>query len=152
MRQECWELSPRHRLQRNPLVNDPAMHRGTCVTHIPWYMSGSLTLGCGENIHGIPGACATRNFTYLARGPLHQMSGILYRTSSLVYQNKDGHGFVLLISVADNNLLSKYDSLTHIFGINVRYPQAASHYLSQWGPVFCCYMMSSPGYSSYINM
>ena len=44
------------------------MHHGTCVTHVPWFMSGSLTCGAGENVPGIPGACATRKFTYL--GPL----------------------------------------------------------------------------------
>ena len=26
-----------------PRVSDPGMHRGTCVTHVPWCMSGSLT-------------------------------------------------------------------------------------------------------------
>ena len=45
------------------------MHHGTCVTHVPWCMSGSLTHGCVENVPGIPGACATHKFTYLARGP-----------------------------------------------------------------------------------
>ena len=60
----------RHRLQRKPLVSDPSMHHGACVTHVPWCMSGSLTHGAGENVPGIPGACATHNFTYLARGPL----------------------------------------------------------------------------------
>ena len=60
---------PRHRLQRKPLVSYPGMHHGTCVTHLPWCMSGSLTRGGRENVPGIPGACATRNFTYLARGP-----------------------------------------------------------------------------------
>ena len=49
---------PRHRLQRKPLVNDPGMHHGTCVTHVPWCISGSLTRGGGENVPGIPGACA----------------------------------------------------------------------------------------------
>ena len=53
------------------LVNDPGVHHGTCVTHVPWCMSESLTHGGGENVPGIPGACATRNFTYLARGPYH---------------------------------------------------------------------------------
>ena len=60
---------PRHRLQRKPQVSDPGMHHGTCVTHVPWCMSGSPTRGGRENVPGIPGACATRNFTYLARGP-----------------------------------------------------------------------------------
>ena len=34
------------------------MHHGTCVTHVPWCMPGSLTCGDGENVPGIPGACA----------------------------------------------------------------------------------------------
>ena len=37
------------------------MHHGTCVTHVPWCMSGSLTCGDGENVPGIPGACAPAN-------------------------------------------------------------------------------------------
>ena len=49
---------PRRRFQRKPLVSDPDMHHGTCVTHVPWCMSGSLTCGNGENVPGIPGACA----------------------------------------------------------------------------------------------
>ena len=65
---ECWECFPRHRLQRKPLVSDPGMHHGTCVAHVPWCMSGSLTHGGGENVPGFPNACTTRNFTYLARG------------------------------------------------------------------------------------
>ena len=55
--------------QSKPLVNDPGMHRGTCVTHMPWCMSGSLTRGGGENVPGIPDAYGTRNFIYLARSP-----------------------------------------------------------------------------------
>ena len=30
----------------------------------------SLEVGGGENVPGIPGACTTRNFTYLITGPL----------------------------------------------------------------------------------
>ena len=57
-----------------PRVSDPGMHHGTCVTHVPWCMPGSQTSGFlwrrwRGNVPGIPGACATRNFTYLARGP-----------------------------------------------------------------------------------
>ena len=57
------------RLQRKQLVSDPGKHHGTWVKHVPWFMSGSLTGGGGKNVPGIPGACTTRNFTYLARGP-----------------------------------------------------------------------------------
>ena len=28
-----------------PQVSDPDMHHGTCVTHVPWWMPGSLTSG-----------------------------------------------------------------------------------------------------------
>ena len=49
---------PRRRFPRKSLVSDPGMHHGTCVTHVPWCMSGSLTCGDEENVPGIPGACA----------------------------------------------------------------------------------------------
>ena len=52
-------VPPRRRIQRKLLVSDPGMHHGTCVTHVPWCMSGSLTHGGGENVPGIPGACAS---------------------------------------------------------------------------------------------
>ena len=57
-----------------PRVSDPDMHRGTCVTHVrdacrDWKLALSLEVCGGENVPGIPGACATRNFTHLARGP-----------------------------------------------------------------------------------
>ena len=50
------------------------MHHGTCATHVPWCMPGSLTSGFvwsrwRGNVPGIPGACKTHNFPYLVRGP-----------------------------------------------------------------------------------
>ena len=44
-----------------PLDSDPGM------PHEPWCMPGSLTCSGGENVPGIPGACATRNFMSLVR-------------------------------------------------------------------------------------
>ena len=57
-----------------PLVSDPGMHHGTCVTHVPWCMPGSLTSSflwsrCQGNVPGIPGACKTQNVTYVVKGP-----------------------------------------------------------------------------------
>ena len=43
--------------------SDPDMQHGTCV-------AVSFKVDGGENVPGIPGACATRNFTYLVRSPL----------------------------------------------------------------------------------
>ena len=65
-----------------PRVSNPDMHQGTCVTHVPWCMPGSLTHGflwisaAGENVPGIPGACVTLNFTYLVRGPWYWLCRI----------------------------------------------------------------------------
>ena len=56
--ENAGNVSPRRRFQRKPLVSDSGMHHGTCVTHVSWCMSGSLTCGDGENVPGIPGACA----------------------------------------------------------------------------------------------
>ena len=56
MRRECRECFPRYWLQ----VSYPGMHIGTCVTHVPWWMSGSLTRGAEETVPCITGACATR--------------------------------------------------------------------------------------------
>ena len=35
----------------SPQVSDPDMHHGTCVTHVPWCMPGSLTSGFIWNRH-----------------------------------------------------------------------------------------------------
>ena len=67
-RREGRERIPRRRLQMNPPVSDPCMHHGTCVTYVPRCIQGSLTCDGGENVSGIPAACATHNFAYLARG------------------------------------------------------------------------------------
>ena len=69
LHRECRERFPCHWLQRKPLVNDPRMHHGTCVTHVPLCMSGLLTRGGRENVPSIRGAWAARNFTYPARDP-----------------------------------------------------------------------------------
>ena len=49
------------RVIRKPLVNYPGMHHGC--------MSRSLNRGGDESVPSIPDACATPNYTYLARGP-----------------------------------------------------------------------------------
>ena len=83
---------PCHRLQRKPLVSDPGMHRGTrgyARAHVQWCMSGSLNRGDGENVPGIPGARATRNFAYLVRGPYIRHRRALGITVSFVCSVND---------------------------------------------------------------
>ena len=91
MHRECRERFPRHRLQRKPLVSDPGMHHGTWVTHVPWCMSGSLTRRGGQNVPGIPGACATRNFMYLVRGPWRYIPGCTLVQVMGCYLRTTGH-------------------------------------------------------------
>ena len=111
MRRECGERFPLDRLQRRPLVSGPGMHLGTCVTHVPWCLSGSLTRGGGENVPGIPGACATRNFTYLQRGPWSSLGTT--GSSYLEYMNITLHMFLILLSL----LLVLHRSIyLHLFG------------------------------------
>ena len=54
MRRECRGRFPHHRLQRKPLVSDPGIHHSTCVTHVPWCMSGSLIWDGGETFPAFP--------------------------------------------------------------------------------------------------
>ena len=100
MRRECRERFPRHWLQRKPLVSDPGMHHGTCVTHVPWYMSGSLTRGRWENVPGIPGACATHKFTYLVRGPWKRFPRYCRYWPISLAKQKDHQLYTLLSQIA----------------------------------------------------
>ena len=69
MHRECRERFPRHRELVIP----------TCITARAWrtcrdacrdqQLAVLLEIGGEENVPGIPGACAARNFPYLVRGP-----------------------------------------------------------------------------------
>ena len=81
----------RRRLQRKPLVSDTGMHHGTCVTHVPWCMSGSLASGGGENVPGIPGACAPAIFCIWLRAHGLRKSPMFWRLGNLTARLA-GHG------------------------------------------------------------
>ena len=55
MRRECRERFPRLRFPKKARVSDTNTHHGTCVTHVPWYISGSLTSGNGKTFPAFPG-------------------------------------------------------------------------------------------------
>ena len=59
---------PHRQLRRILLVRDPGMRHGTCVTHVPWCMSGLLTRGGREKWSRHSRRMRTSNFMYLARG------------------------------------------------------------------------------------
>ena len=86
MRRECWERLPHHRGLAIP----------TCITARAWrtcrdacrdrYLEVSFEVSGGKNVPGIPGACATHNFTYLARGPCRYEYSNLVLNSSLWFK------------------------------------------------------------------
>ena len=105
MRRQCRERFPRHLLQKKHLVNDSDMHHGTCVTHVSWCMSGSLNRDGGESV---PGVCATRKFTYLAKGP--EVTHWTYYSLVDVHKCKDSEGSCsqeALLSIQFNSCSSK---------------------------------------------
>ena len=94
MRWECRERFPATDFKGNHKLAIP-----TCITA---RASRTCRDACrdrqpamaGENIPGIPGTCATRNFTYLARGPWWKAQvydnvfhvNTLHQASSLMHQ------------------------------------------------------------------
>ena len=64
MRQECRERFTRHR----GLAVPTRTCREACRDR---KLAVSFEVGGGENVPGIPGACATHSSTYLVRGPWH---------------------------------------------------------------------------------
>ena len=75
MGRDYRERFPCHRRQRKRLNSDTGMHHGTCVTHVPWCMSGSLTGSDEKNVPGIPGTCSNHSFTYLSKRPIDTILG-----------------------------------------------------------------------------
>ena len=69
MRRECQERFPRYSGLATPTcITTPASRtcRDACRDRL---LAVFFEVSGGENVPGIPGACAIRNFTYLARGP-----------------------------------------------------------------------------------
>ena len=95
-----------------PWVSDPDMHHGTCVTHVPWCMPGSVITGFfwsqwRVNIPIIPGACATHSFTYLVRA---------HSTGMVRYVN---HRNVFKIHLELQLLLPGTNVLIHLLDVRV---------------------------------
>ena len=67
MRRESRERFPRHRRLATPIcITAWRTCRDASRCH---YLAVSFEVGGREDVPGIPGACATHNFTYLVRGP-----------------------------------------------------------------------------------
>ena len=75
MRRECREHFPRHRGLAIPACITARVSRTCRDACRDRELAVSLEFGGGENIPGILDACATRNLTYLLRGPLGPRQG-----------------------------------------------------------------------------
>ena len=95
-------------LQRKSLVSDPGMHHGTCVTHVPWCMSGSLTRCGRENVPGIPGACAPAILRIWQEAHGEYMIEYIYVGCYIIYARA-----ILMIFIT-----GLYDNFMHTKNIN----------------------------------
>ena len=103
---------PPRRLRRKPLVNDPGMHHGSCVTHVPWCMSVSLARGGGENVPGIPGACAPAILRIWQEAHVAHWCEIVWMFSFFI----KGHKYFFLLNHSNfNNIqISLLEDNSHI--------------------------------------
>ena len=69
--------------QRKPLVSDPGMYHGTCVTHVPRCVSGSLTRVVRETIPAFPVHAQPTNLRIWQEAHC----GAKWLTANLVYPN-----------------------------------------------------------------
>ena len=77
MLRECRERFSRHHWLAIPTyitARASRRCRDACWGH---KIAVSFEVGSGENVPSIPGACATRNFTYLVRGPWCVICGFI---------------------------------------------------------------------------
>ena len=140
-------MFPCHWIQRKPLVSDPDMHHGACATHVPWCMSGSLTRVGRENVPGIHGTCATRNFMYLARGPwacaINSLApgrcGSDYKIKTHARIKFTSTSCEITLRWMPQNTFGNKSTLVQVMA-HCHHP--TSHYLSQCWPYVCYHMVS----------
>ena len=110
-----------NRLQRKPIVSDPGMHHGTCVTHVPWCMSGSLTRDGEGNVTNIPGACATRNMRLWSQSTLFRWSlgnmnllwiAFIFSNTYVLYSRYRSPNWNLEVKVAATSHVDQYNHTT----------------------------------------
>ena len=106
-------IFPAINFNRKPLVRDHGVHHGTCVTHVPWCIQWSLTHCGGENVPGIPGACATHNFTYLIRGPYVTYS-VKQENHAVQYHNASGCSTLELYFCKSAGIIGPQSIIDHI--------------------------------------
>ena len=114
------------RFSSPPRVGDPDMHHGTCVKQVPSredrLLAVPFEVSGEENVLGIPGACATHNFTYLAKGPWHVKKDMSLTLYVLNFKRKHKHVFTFYVippywHAKDNWNPSSCKTRTYLFHI-----------------------------------
>ena len=104
MSRECREWFPRHRGLTIPTcitARAQRTYRDACWDH---QLAVSFQVGSWKNVPAIPGACTTRNFTYLVRGPWqYKFRSHLWTCTDLSNEDMTTHYFHL------NNRMRGYD-------------------------------------------
>ena len=121
-----------------PRVSDHDMHHGTCVTHVPWRMPGSLTSDFlwsrwwGKTFPAFPAHAQPAILRIWLEA--HWRHGPIYHAASIatVYPKKYAHGFVVLcfVVVIQSFIMNSHEVFIHIHqgcfagtGAIVRLPQ-----------------------------
>ena len=98
----------------SPWFSDPDRHHGTCVTHVQWWMPGSITSGFLWSRWRGKHSRRMRNFTHLVRGPSIDacsktcFAGLLIRS---IFRGKNARALhrVLFFSEKSNELTDQED-------------------------------------------
>ena len=88
---------------RKRFPHHPGLAILTCITARAWrdrYLAVSFEVDGRENVPGIPGAFATRNFTYLVRGPCRQTSRHMWHDVAISKHRADDNVRHVLFEVS----------------------------------------------------
>ena len=124
---------PGRRFKRKPLVSDPGMHHGTCVTHVPWCMSGSLTCGDEENVPGIPGTCAPAILRIWQEAHVYVL---IYGLVCVIPLDMDSYWHVLfpnVVNVLPTAPIPLWQNIGHIYRV---WHQINVHAMKLWSQYF----------------
>ena len=142
---------PRRRFQRKPQVSDPSMHHGTCV-HARAVMHGGIAYPRWRGKRSRHSRrTRTRNFTYLARGPLRRHDFTM--ATSVRYERKHPKGwhcFNAGINSANQRLLTNRGKLFEF--THLRFATAVSHnqsYCDSCGANSCLLVLQCKHISFY---
>ena len=146
MHRECRERFPRRRGLAIPTCITARASRDACRDRYPVV---SFEIGGGENVPGIPGACATRNFTYLVRGPYGDIDPgrhwlVAWWHQAITWTNVDlssnvlcGIHMIPLISISKMGLKITFHKWLHISQVPISHSKVSKRWERPSGRPHC---------------